>query len=232
MKRELIFEDRDKLRSITQDIKDYNPYLDKVKSTYENLEMGEFSDEVFNELKRSTSSIRKRFEEKLDTEIKKAGITMTSVSEKMKESPRKDFEAFEEAVNDLSSFSPNNSGKTFPRPDLSLEDITYMQGKFMISKTDQENILEKHCRIYLETEEEKRLYDKLQNFISVYNDLQEEIDSHNFKYNFGINGVHGVHYHFLQYDKNGKPEIKPGMIKHAMEWPKTLKKINERPRIR
>lgn len=80
MERILIHENKNLLSEISTDLKQYLPLLQQVKKSYENLQLGNFSNDILKEIiKPGTGQIEKSFNESLNDQIEKAGISNTIV---------------------------------------------------------------------------------------------------------------------------------------------------------
>ena len=102
MTRILIQENKNLLFEISSDLKQYLPHLDQVKKSYENLQLGNFSNEILKEIiKSGTAQIEKSFTESLNDQIEKAGISNTI----LKSNILKDAEEGEKVKNSVFSFS-------------------------------------------------------------------------------------------------------------------------------
>mgnify|MGYP006054058497 CR=1 FL=1 len=76
MERILLHENKDLLFEICKDLKQYLPQLEQVKKTYENLQLGNFNDDILKQIVRSgTGQIEKQFNESLNDQVEKAGIS-------------------------------------------------------------------------------------------------------------------------------------------------------------
>ena len=78
MTKQLLHENSNLLNEISFDLKQYLPLLEQVKITYENLQLEKFSDEILKEIVNTgTGQIEKLFNDSLNNQIEKSGISNT-----------------------------------------------------------------------------------------------------------------------------------------------------------
>ena len=83
-KRTLMTEDKTVLKSMSKDLVQIRPTLSKLVDAYLELEIGEFSNEIFhNSLGRKTASIREKYFNNIKDEIRAAGIKSSVVQKTM-----------------------------------------------------------------------------------------------------------------------------------------------------
>ncbi len=222
-KRTLIEENESLLPILSRDLKSYKPLLEKVRVTFEKLDLESFTDATLKEIAiTGTQNIEEKFEAKMKAQLKKAGITSTVIQENMMNGSRDIFQAFKDAAGSINNFRPKRTWNEISYT-LPLDKITYKNELFLISEDDQENILEEKGRIYLETEAEYRLYENLNQFIKAFDTLRTDLEAANFP----IKEVGSVEHHFLA-TKDNEYQIRPGMIRSALEhYERTQKRQKE-----
>ena len=172
MERQLLFEDTQLISSIVRDISQFSPALNIVKTCYEKLDIGEFSNEVLQEIiNGATSKIEIRYSNALRAQFKAAGITNEAVLNKIFSDAEAPMNEFKKAVQELRGIRPISGD----RPVLKLSDIGYKNGKFGVYNS--ELIAERDCRVYLETEEQINAYKLLKSIASKYEEFAELMKS-------------------------------------------------------
>lgn len=224
MKRILLHENKDLLFEICKDLKQYLPQLEQVKKTYENLQLGNFSDDILKEIVKSgTGLIEKKFNESLNVQIEKAGISNTILRDNILKGSENLIFEFLEKIRELKRFKP----ETFSRKNhLKLNVISFENGTFYLSNENKEQILENECRIYIENEKEKELFDNLQNFIEAYIKVSENLNELQFRFSYNQGkGVKAIENVFLELKENSF-DIVPDAIKFAVNYNENRLKFN------
>ena len=218
MKRVLLQEDKNLLIEICKDLHQYLPHLEQVKNTYEKLQLGNFSDEILKEIVKSgTGQIEKLFNESLNDQIEKAGISNTILKSNILKDSEKLYFSFLEKTRELKKFKP----ETFSRKKyLKLNTISFQNGTFFLSEENKEQILENECRVYIENEKEKELFDNLQNFIEAYHKVSSNLKELDFKFrNEQGKGVAAIANGFLLLNlDNNTYSIVPETLRYATTY--------------
>lgn len=232
-KRTLIHEDKAILQRMHKDMVKIRPTLDKLEKAYVNLEIGSFTNKIFHEIiEKGTSSIKSKFMSSTEDDIKHSGIKKSLIRKTLMAGAEEEFVKFQRSVEEVKEFKyPRIS--SVESPSLKLEYITYYDyGAFEIAPEDDEKILEKYCRIYLEGEEEHDTYQKVQEFISVFKGLKTHLDRKGFIYRkdntYGLSSIPSM---FLDFKEN-EPTIKPSSIRWAVTGQKEWEAEKERQRKR
>lgn len=218
--RTLIHEYKDKLNAMLKDLNEMRPILNKVESTYNDLELGNLNNDIFQEiLAKGTARIKKEYLAKEEDQIKKAGITSTRLQKNMMNGADEVFEKFNTQVKSLKGFhAPRYGVDNHPR--LPKKYISFFEeGGFGVSKEHREQILEDFCREYLEGPEMHELHQVLsQEFLGAYQKVKNNLDKLGFKYDGDLKSIER---HFITYE-DGKATIKPTSIRYAVsgqkEW--------------
>lgn len=179
----LIKEDRELLNKICRDLPEYITLLNKVKESYEKLELGEFSQKVFNDiLSKGPEKTLDKFHSNLIVQFNNAKITSSILRSNMIAETNPIQNEFRNAVTDLKSFKPYNIknyiGNRYDY--IKLHQITYENGRFFISDENEENILEQSCRTYLESDRDKELFEKTKAFANTYKELKSFLLKNNY----------------------------------------------------
>lgn len=168
-KRILIKEDLHLFRQIATDLKQFMPVLNELKSSFEDLQIGAFTNETFKQiiLLGHTKHID-IYVKNLNNQLDKAGITIQIIRQNAIKDHEVVIERFKKAVNDAKRFYPEIYSAN--RPKLTIKFISYEKGLFVISKEDKEMILENYCRIYIDNEEESKLLEVVEKLKEAFNE--------------------------------------------------------------
>lgn len=224
MKRVLLHENNNLLGEISSDLNQYLPLLKEVKKSYENLELGDFTNEIFKEIiLTGTNGIDTRFTENLKKQIEKLEVTSSILKENILNGSRTLFQDFANKVSLLKRFKPD----TFSRINyLKLNFISYQSNGFYLSEENKEQILENECRVYLDNEKEAELHGNLKQFIEAYNKVSENLNNLQFAFSYsqgkGIKAIENV---FLELKENSFV-IVPESIKFATNYNENRLKYN------
>ena len=187
----LIKEDRELLKKICRDISEYVPVLNELKQSYEDLELGNFTQKIFIDIVKSgQAKILDNFRSYLITQFNNAKISSSIVRSNMIADTQPIQDRFKVAVENLRSFKPadvrNRIGDTYNY--LKPHQITYENGRFFVSDENEEAILEQNCRTYLTTERDLFLFEKVKTFSNSYKELKKFLIENNFyrQINHGI----------------------------------------------
>ena len=213
MTRILIQENKNLLFEISSDLKQYLPHLDQVKKSYENLQLGNFSNEILKEIiKSGTAKIEKLFNESLNDQIEKAGISNTIVKSNLLKGSEQLYFSFLENTRELKRFKPETYSR---RNFLKLNVISYLNGSFTLTDENKEQILENECRTYLENEKDFELYENLKKFIEAFNTVNENLKELEYRFSYEKGkGVTAIENTFLMTNENDEYSINPGSIKY------------------
>lgn len=175
--RKLIFEDQGLIPLLEKDLRHFWPHLDKLKVSFDALELEAFSDEIYKELvNKGTTEIKERYQDKIRKEIKSAGITNSLITENLMNGNLENIAKLNKDLDTLKASHPFKSAwETLPN--LRIEDISYSEEGFIVSEEDQESLMEKHARVYIQDPEEHELYESLQAFVDAYNDINSTLAS-------------------------------------------------------
>ena len=225
MTRILIQENKNLLFEISSDLKQYLPHLDQVKKSYENLQLGNFSNEILKEIiKSGTAQIEKSFTESLNDQIEKAGISNTILKSNILKDSEQLYFSFLENTRELKRFKPETYSR---RNFLKLNVISYLNGSFTLTDENKEQILENECRTYLENEKDFELYENLKKFIEAFNTVNENLKELEYRFSYEKGkGVTAIGNTFLMTNENDEYSINPGSIKFAANYKENSLKFN------
>lgn len=224
----LIKEDRELLKKICRDIPEYVPLLNKVKECYEKLELGDFSQEIYEEIINfGENKSLKKFHSFMINQFDKANITSTIIRASMMSDTLIVRESFKNSVQELKSFKPFNIEKRIgERYDyLKLNQITYENGRFFISDENEENILEQSCRKYLESDRDHMFFELINKYADSYKDLKLFLIQNNFY----RNPNHAILSDFVneQDFASGKPPININSVVKMLNAPEFIKRMSQ-----
>lgn len=217
-KRTLIDQNNNLFNDICSDLNQFKPLLNNLKTIYESLEIGEFTNLVFKQIILSgTQEISNKFRDNIADNVEKLGVTNTLIKNNIISGSETLLEQFITYVDELKKFKPDVYAGRVHR--LHLKSISHNSKGFVLTAEDKEQILETQCRIYLESEAEHKLHEKLTTLIEAYNSVKENWDELGFLYNPNyssfLQGLDVIKDNFLSFN-NGKYEIKPTSIRWAV----------------
>lgn len=211
----LIKEDNHLFRQIAQDLKQFMPVLNELKSSFEALEIGALTNETFKQIiLLGPTKHMEIYVKNLNNQLDKLGITSSVIRQNAIKDHEAVIERFKKAVNDAKRFYPEIYAAN--RPKLVLKFISYQDGLFIISKEDKEMILETFCRIYLDDDQEIEILETtkvLQENFNKYLDILNSSGINVFDKFLSLN-------HVLLINEEGKAEIKMEGIKSISTWKK------------
>lgn len=185
MKRQLIFEDKELLAQMLDDLKGFRPHLNKMQTAFERLEIGEFSEQIMQTIKtKGTNPIEIDFNEALAQQLDKSGITSKAIRENLLKNSNEVFIKFKQAVNDARSYTPRVYSLE-QRPTLDFAMITYNNNTrtFFVDEKAKEDIKDNYCRVYLQTEAEKTLYEALNGLLEAQKNVRTLLERAQFSFN-------------------------------------------------
>lgn len=215
MKKEriLIAQDNSLLSEICSDLTHFKPLLQNLKTVYESLEIGPFTSLVYNEIVYSgTIDIAQRFKASIELDIKKMGVSNSIIKDNITSGSETRLNHFFSYVSELKKFKPD----TYSRERrLNLKYISFNEKGFVITSEDKENILEKECRIYIETDSEHTLYQDLMTFLDAFHNFDAKLLELGITNSPFANRLGAIAEIFLL-PKDGKYEINPKSVKWAL----------------
>ncbi|SFG23936.1 hypothetical protein SAMN04488033_1454 [Salegentibacter agarivorans] len=229
-KRTLLKEDLTIWKQMTKDLVKLRPSLQKMKNAYLDLELGEFSNEIFHDATSNrTAVIRKKYITGIEKELSATGIKSSVVIQPVLNNAENQFNEFLKSIEAVKNFEfPRGYDKHLPK--LKLKHITYYDyDAFEIAQEDQEEILEEHCRLYLEGDQEHETHRKVKNFLEVFEDLTDHFDKIGYQYASALSdrnkGLSTIASSFFDF-QGEKITIKPNSIRWAVSGQK--QQIEER----
>ncbi|WP_194767859.1 hypothetical protein [Tamlana sp. I1] len=180
-KRILIDEDKKHLSKIVNQIEKFQPLLQKLKAKFEGLELGPLTDEVYQELvSQGSKRLAQEHLKNLNGQCEKAGITSQIIKEGFYKTSQDRINQLNDVLGKLKNLRPIDISlvTNFNVPSLRPTDIYYSQKRnlFMVGPEQKEKLLEKYCRVYIETEKEKTAVTALENLVKAYNEFTSITD--------------------------------------------------------
>ena len=154
-KKLLIHEDKAAIEKSIYCLEQFIPELSILKTEFENLKIGSFTNEIFNLFKEDKGqSIVKMYYDSVNKELDKVGIENTITRTSLIKAHESTIELFKEKVKQFfnSLYTP------FGVVELNL--LEYQNNKFVIAKDSINSITERN-RYYLETKQEIELFEAL-----------------------------------------------------------------------
>ncbi|WP_318310433.1 hypothetical protein [Flagellimonas crocea] len=173
----LIHEDIKLFRDFQKQMAQYKPLLENLKTEYDKLEMGPFSNKVFKGLlKAGIVEFTKTYEAFIDKELDRGGTTShQSIRKRIKRGLENDLSGLSSSLDKLKRFEPRYGKYRSVSDRLDIKYISYNDRLmiFWINREDSETLLEERCRTYLENEQEKKAYDSLEKVRKAYMEFME-----------------------------------------------------------
>lgn len=159
----LLEQDDQLLAWILGDLSQFQKPFEKVLNTYNDLNLGNMTVSVFNEIKAGKAILTvKWYQQALEDELDRTKVFNPTLRKGLLRGSEEPSNAFLKAVSELinneveiSGYSRKNKA---PESKLTLADVSFDGKTLFISDNDKEVIAEKYCRHYLEYEDDKELY--------------------------------------------------------------------------
>jgi len=183
MERILLKQDDQLLNEIINDFHEYQEVLSNTKESYEKLEIGKFSNEVYqNILKKGSNDFIQKFYENLNNQLDNAKIESSIIRSNMISQTQNIINEFKNSVIELKSFKPSYIKFSIiqRKKYLKLEHISFSNGRFTITTENKESILEEYCRTYLESERDHQLFELVSKFADSYKELKIFLTQNNY----------------------------------------------------
>jgi len=170
MERKLIEENLKYFDLIKGDLPQFRPVIQAVWDAYETLGLGDFDNDVWAELRdQGPESIISHYRSELTRDMAATGIRNSAMKSALLADTEKPIEQLRQALSKAKAFRPTIY-REFNEL-LELGQISILDGEITISDQDAETIKEKHCRIYLDSDEAYRLYGIFESARHVYEEL-------------------------------------------------------------
>lgn len=218
-KRILLKEDKTLCNEITKDLRDFLPALNELKTSYEALEVGNFSNTVFKTLiTTGTKETSEKFINQLNQQLDSLKITSSLIRENSISNHTVLIENLNESLRILKNFKP--AIYINYRPKLTLKFISFDE-VFLISSEDKENISESLCRIYLENESEIETFEAIKNLKNAFNEYLKIVENSTIPNMSNFNGIAKV----LIINELNKAEVHPEGVKFLANYKSLAEKM-------
>lgn len=222
--RKLIHDNVAMYNAIAGDLNKYMPSLRLLKQAYDALEIGDFNDAIFSDIKKNgIEKILLDFDKNLQSQLDKSGIKNSNLrrvalegSETAKANLTNAYEALKTVTIDIPAYGVQRS-KT-----LDLKDISFIDGTFKIA--DPEQVKEQFCRVYLEDQDDHYIFNVLVHLRNSLNNFSVMAKKFGFGFALSDSGLQ----HFFKINEDGEISINPYSINNAKMKLPTIKAYNDR----
>jgi hypothetical protein len=170
----LIGQNNELLELIKGDIRQFDPAFNKLTYAFAELGCGGMTAEVFNDIKSGQErKYVQQYKEALEKELNDTKVINHKLRTNLLQGTDVAAVDFLKAVNEIRSFKAKKRG--YGRTEdqvLSLDFISVENGHLVITKQDEEAILETYCRHYLTTDEEKAVYTSVNVICNGFEELE------------------------------------------------------------
>jgi|GEM_PF-4149949 len=227
--KKLIHQDNKGVESIHKDLKKIMPLLVNMLTGYETLEMGSFSAKVFQDIKNGgLRNMEQKYLRNMESQIKKAGITSSLIKGNLIKGSNEIFQKFKSDVQNVVSFRDYYRGFNDNTPFLKLDMIDYIGGSFMITEETEAKFIEEHCKVYLETEQENKIYDAANKFMDGFNELKAELELVGYRGTMNVNSISEYFFHANEDQYNLKPHSIKAAIQQNITYQARVKEFADR----
>jgi len=236
-KRFMIHQDDEDLQAIVSDLKYFMPKLQDLKKAYEALELENepFTSSVFLFIKESgVNQIADLFIKQLNDGLDKTGVINEKLRTIVLSGTEIQISNLHQAYSELKKVvPPAPKSLSYFKPDrtalLTLNDIDFEDGAFVVNEHSRELLAEKYFRIYIENEQQNNIYNNLMTMKQAFIDYENWIKS------LGLpRSVNGGNFtdrleDFFTFDRETrKLELIPSSIKWAQGYKGYAKMMNEK----
>lgn len=220
----LLSQDDTLLADICSDLSRFESTFTGVIKAFNQLEIGEFTADHFDQVASGKAMVivdayRKSLSDHLENTLVKNSTLKRIVLESSEEMIANFLQACKDFIN--TDTTPDPYGRHKSRSVfLSIESLSFHEGRLIISPDSKEQLTERHCRIYVETEKDHLVYSAL---LKLQSGLQEFRDVL-FKLNFPMSVYpmdHGPGYqveHYLTDFFECKADKKVRIKNQAVKW--------------
>lgn len=222
--RVLIYENEAVFQAIKGDLNHFQPKLKALKEAYDALEIGDFTNDIFAEIKESgINKILTDFEIDLNKQLDQSGIKNVNLrsvalngTDLVKQNLTSAFEALQSVTIDIPAYGIQRNKS------LELQEIAFMNDAFVIANPEQ--IKELHCRIYLQDEADRYIHSVLVDLKNSLNDFSVMAKQYGFGFALSDSGLQ----HFFKINEDGQIYIDPYSIKNSKMKLPSIKAYNDR----
>jgi len=170
---------------IKGDLSQFRPSIESVREAYEVLEIGEFNNEVWTELRDAgPAQIIAKYRHALDEELASTGVKHSVLKRVALNGTEEAVENLLSALHAAQRFAPRKSVNRDIYLDLSY--VSIIDGKIAISDDDAELIKDEYCRVYIEDEEQFKMYSILIKARELYKNLAAMNQQYKYQWRTGF----------------------------------------------
>lgn len=147
--RTLIEEDLNLVDRLVRQAAQFKPLFNKVLAAYNELNLGKFTGETWDSIKRNgAEEINRAYQDRLNEDLKHLKTPM--LQRNAIELATEPVASFEETIRELRAFEPRSGRDDNKAIDIS--DLSFVDGELVINEEDRELLAEKYARVYLESD--------------------------------------------------------------------------------
>jgi hypothetical protein len=174
----LVYEDLNGFNIPLQSIRKIISLANNVADKYEDLEMGSFTYEIYNDvIENGVLNVQVRYLATIRAEIKRLSITNPSIQHAMFGDLDRALEPLKTAIETLLKYSGNLMGYFILTEKY--KKASFKNNRFLLTKDDEESLKDEFCRIYVDDEKQSTALDSLRSFVDAYNTLLDSVSNMN-----------------------------------------------------
>lgn len=229
--RKLIFEDTDLQHNIRlRGFKELVSKANKVKDAYNTLGFGDIDNDTYQTIvSHGYSSVEDKMVNDVNEQLKRVNITIPSIKRNALEDVYKSLNqsGIQSAINSLLSGVTIQPSLVRPPISIPASVLTFSNGEFIIDKGKEDELFEQYTRVYIEGDEDQKLWDGFQNLADTINSQNEVLKSHH------LSLIHplGTMNLLFDVDSNWKVSVKPRaleVLKGSVAQHRTVKHWQEK----
>jgi len=205
-KRLLVHQDDEKLKQIIGDLSVWQKPLQNLNEKFEALGIGAFDMATFQFIKESgIGNILQVYQDSLEKQMEADGIKNDRLKAIALQGTEKEAAEFAQSVRDFKAVVPQPKGSHMysPRAEvLTLEYITFEDGKMTVNDLNKERILERYCRIYISDDRETELHDLIQELAPLLDRYVKVVDKNKLPRSFYGGNIYDSFEHFFDFDRD------------------------------
>ncbi|EOR96724.1 hypothetical protein ADIARSV_0147 [Arcticibacter svalbardensis MN12-7] len=164
---------------ILSDLSQFKTALTNIKTTFELLEIGAFTNDVFTDIKTNgVTKIKKAYFAELDRQLDQSGVKNSKLRSIVMQGTGEAINNFSDAINQLVNVRPTGGATCSRNRFLTLNYISFDGKAFIIAESDKTLILDTHCKTFLVSEQDKETYQvfkNLQTSLIAFSALKEKL---------------------------------------------------------
>ncbi len=208
------------LERIKGDLSKFSKNFKKVEQAFAALQVGSLTSEVFDSIiKQDLQSLRSVYANAVKDQLTASGVVNPVLQKIATEGTEDLFNEFVAAADAFTKtdLTPYAYGKDKDRTQfLHLADISYQDGELTITPEAEEQILDRACRIYVESPAEHKLYQVLSKLQPCLKEFRDELTALGFDLRT-FDGA-GVASHFIDEFFTVKPNKEVTIKASSVKW--------------